>query len=574
MLKTTILEILDRVLQFAAAHTDTAGRMIVDGEIDCKDPGWLILSGVIRGQEAGWNTTGYDLLEICRRWTAAAVDVDDTRSAWTTFALLYAMYLSGGKDGIFYGSLSTAEKTAVDRFIMQLDMKYLREASKNYQVAAGFIDALRIRFGYLRPDQPECHPDDSVKIMLDGYLGDGFFNDDDTRGSRADRRIDAYSAEIIGLLLHYDEIHDWNSTWHEPIRRIVREFCAANRYLIDARGEYAKWGRSLRGEAEIKKVFLWEYAEREGLVEQPGDGLAAAAAQTAFFLSCGISPAGQIYKDKAANRGIWDEYTTHVQAQGYGAYGLALALRFANDRETALALPATSESYVRHLPGPQLIVGNQAATGIHYLVPLTNRLTKPMYLWHNRITGENDVYVDMSAKFMPLPYFGQLLPAPYAGPVLPFLPLLETPDGLLIPRNLEPRPIKITQEHGGLTVIQDFTYCRAREFEPCGNRRLTAILTCRPDGIDYAFELSGDSPAEAIVALHFCHGNGRPEASGSRATVTGNGYIIDLRFDGVEPEWRQETGAPSIYGATTPMLVARMRPQTQFGYAFNWKRSE
>ena len=30
--------------------------------------------------------------------------------------------------------------------------------------------------------------------------------------------------------------------------------------------------------------------------------------------------------------------------------------------------------------------------------------------WHNRITGENDVEVDVSAKFMPLPYFGFCAP--------------------------------------------------------------------------------------------------------------------------------------------------------------------
>ena len=46
------LEELDRSLLFAAAHTDSAGRMVVDGEIDTKDSGWLVLGGVIRGREA------------------------------------------------------------------------------------------------------------------------------------------------------------------------------------------------------------------------------------------------------------------------------------------------------------------------------------------------------------------------------------------------------------------------------------------------------------------------------------------------------------------------------------------
>ena len=34
---------LDRALLFAAKHTDSSGRMIVEGEIDTKDYGWLVL---------------------------------------------------------------------------------------------------------------------------------------------------------------------------------------------------------------------------------------------------------------------------------------------------------------------------------------------------------------------------------------------------------------------------------------------------------------------------------------------------------------------------------------------------
>ena len=43
--KRHYLALLDRALLFAARHTDPAGRMTVDGEIDCKDSGWLVLGG-------------------------------------------------------------------------------------------------------------------------------------------------------------------------------------------------------------------------------------------------------------------------------------------------------------------------------------------------------------------------------------------------------------------------------------------------------------------------------------------------------------------------------------------------
>jgi hypothetical protein len=56
------------------------------------------------------------------------------------------------------------------------------------------------------------------------------------------------------------------------------------------------------------------------------------------------------------------------------------------------------EDYVRCLRGPRIACANHAATGVHCVIPLSNRLTKLMYLWHNRITGENDVSVDMSRK--------------------------------------------------------------------------------------------------------------------------------------------------------------------------------
>ena len=48
------LALLDRALLFAARHTGADGRMSVNGEIDCKDAGWLVLGGAVRGVEAGW----------------------------------------------------------------------------------------------------------------------------------------------------------------------------------------------------------------------------------------------------------------------------------------------------------------------------------------------------------------------------------------------------------------------------------------------------------------------------------------------------------------------------------------
>ena len=302
--KREYLALLDRALLFAARHTGADGRMSVNGEIDCKDSGWLVLGGAVRGIEAGWRIGEVDLIDLCRRWTLASVRVDDTRSAWTTFALLYTFYLTGGNDGTFARSFTAGERAEVERFLLQIDMHYLYEASRNYRVAAAIIDALRLRFGCIeRPD-------------------------DDCRGSRADRRIDAYSAEIIGLLLHFDEIFHFASCRHEQIMEICRAFCRSGRYLIDADGEFAKWGRSLRGEAEVKKIFLWEFAETHHLTAQPGDGPAAASAQLDFFARYGIDETGMIGRDKAFNRGMRDEYTTQVQAQGYGIYGLAMALRF------------------------------------------------------------------------------------------------------------------------------------------------------------------------------------------------------------------------------------------------------
>ena len=116
------LPLLDRALEFAAKHTDELGRMVVDSEIDCKDSGWLVLGGVIRGMEAGWQCGRVDLKRYCRLWTLASVRVDDRRSAWTTFALLYAVFLSGGRNGEFVSLFSPGEWEEFCCFIRQLDI--------------------------------------------------------------------------------------------------------------------------------------------------------------------------------------------------------------------------------------------------------------------------------------------------------------------------------------------------------------------------------------------------------------------------------------------------------------------
>ena len=76
---TSYLNTLDQALRFAAEHTDSAGRMVVDGEIDTKDSGWLVLGGVIRGIEENWMLGNIDLKEMCRKWTMASVMVDDVK---------------------------------------------------------------------------------------------------------------------------------------------------------------------------------------------------------------------------------------------------------------------------------------------------------------------------------------------------------------------------------------------------------------------------------------------------------------------------------------------------------------
>ena len=548
MNRTRYLTELDRALGFAANHTDTRGRMVVEGEIDTKDSGWLVLGAAIRGIECGWQTGAMDLREFCRRWTLASVRVDDVRSAWTTFALLLALELAG--DG-FRKLFSAGEMAEIAAFFRQIDLRFLLEASRNYRVAAAVIDLLRRRHGI--SDSAGANATECVRSMLDAYLGNGFFNDDDGRGDSRDRRIDAYSAEIIGLLLHYDEILHWNSPFHDRIFAILRDFCSSGLPLIDADGEFAKWGRSLRGEAEVKKIFLWEFARARKLT---GFGGAAAERQFDFFLRTGIRADGKIGRDKAFDTGGRDEYTTHVQAQGYGIYGLAMALRFASGaEERRRPLPAETGDYVMTLPGPAIICANARRTGVHFILPAGNRLTKNMFFWHNRITGENDVEVDVSAKFMPIPYFGHRLPAPYSGPIIPFLPIMYPGDGsLLVPRNLDPA-FSLDKN----SVVRRFAYCKPGEYLARSAVDFLSRITCCPGKLEFTFDFSGDMPAGSELRIHL----GDPAPGLKRQVRFSEAPVRE--FDTVLP--------PSVYSAETRAHVCCFAPCKKLHYQFSLEKT-
>ncbi|MBR0458796.1 MAG: hypothetical protein IJJ26_06140 [Victivallales bacterium] len=529
------LHALDQALVFVARHTDQDGRMVVDGEIDTKDSGWFILGAVIRATLAGWSLDGLDLKDLTRRWTLATVRVDDTKSAWSTFALLYSQFLAPRE---FPALFSDSERAELKRFFRQIDMRFLLEASRNYHVAAAFIDTLRLRFGYI--SQLTVNPNDCIQYMLDGYLGNGFFNDDDGRGDRNDRRIDAYSAEILGLLLHYDEIHEWSSPFHNRIFQLLQEACDNDIYLIDQDGEFAKWGRSLRGEAEVKKIFLWEVAQTHHLTQY---GETAAQALFAFFQKTGLRQDGKIGRDKAFDQGIWDEYTTHVQAQGYGVYGLALAAKFATGEHVAPPLPAALEDYVRTLPGPQITVSNSATTGLHYIIPEANRLTKNMFFWHNRITGENDVEVDVSSKFMPMPYIGHKCPAPYSGAVLPFLPMLRLSNGkLLVPRNLSP---------------MEFRFCNEAEYTPVCDTVMRLRWLPGPAKLGCQAQFTGGFPEGCNIVIHFFD---------TDASLRASIHCLAQKLVPFE-------AGPSIYGPRTTGKLALLEPTDSLSYEVNYAKT-
>ena len=520
---TSYLNTLDQALRFAAEHTDSAGRMVVDGEIDTKDSGWLVLGGVIRGIEENWMLGNIDLKEMCRKWTMASVMVDDVKSAWTTFALLLCFEFTDGK---FSDLFSPQEMQEISRFFRQIDMRFLLEASRNYRVAAAVIDILKVRYGFAEEhsvDHVEC-----INYMLDGYLGEGFFNDDDGRGDNRDRRIDTYSAEIIGLLLHYDEIFKWQSFCHDRIIAILDDFCRETLALIDSDGEFAKWGRSLRGEAEVKKIFLWEFAHKNNMTDY---GKSVSAKLFEFFRRTGFSADGKIGRDKAFDQGIWDEYTTHVQAQGYGIYGLAMALRFASDDGHTESLPSETQDYVVTLPNAGIICGNSCKTSSHYILPAANRLTKNMFFWHNRITKENDVCVDVSAKFMPIPYFGHNCPAPYSGSVVPFLPQIKFSDGkMLVPRNLDCR-FSLADN----TVCRRFDYCYPEQYEQVSELFFDSKIICSPSKIDFVFNFSEKTPKDAELQIHIFSGTNNSE----------------VEFKTAPARVEEVTLSASIYGSST-----------------------
>ena len=76
---------------------------------------------------------------------------------------------------MFASLFSPEEWAEFSSFIRQLDMHYLREASRNYCVAAALIDVMRLRFGLI--DEAETEPDNYIGRMMEAYLGDGFFNE-------------------------------------------------------------------------------------------------------------------------------------------------------------------------------------------------------------------------------------------------------------------------------------------------------------------------------------------------------------------------------------------------------------
>ncbi len=568
---------LDKLLLYAGSVTDERGYVLPGGEKDEKDQGWLVLAGTIRGTRLGWDLQGTDLLTLTRRWSVAVADVSDPKSAWSTFALLYAFHLSGGLEGTLYSSYSAAENAIIGNFLRQIDIRFLREASKNYNVAAGFINALRVRYGFISAGETGKTPDEDVQVMLDGYIGDGFFNDDDTRGSGSDRRIDGYSAEIIGLLLHYDEIHGFASAHHDTIMRILREYVTANAYFVDAHGEYAKWGRSIRGGSDAKKAFLWEFAESHALVPEPGVGARVADCMFDFFLAQGVDrTTGRVYKDKGGNHGKWDEYTTSVQALGYAAYGLSMASRFCQRAERSTArLPSESEDYIRLFQKSQFIVANHLNSGIHYIVPLRNKLTKLMFLWHNRITGENDTYVDMTAKFMPLPYFGRELPAPYATEAYPFLPRLLVNGETLFAKNVFDHAVETVEEASDcIAVRQRYGYCRHTSFENVDGLILEAETRYTAAGIAFTFTIPL-MPPNAQPQLSFYGGLGKMERKGNEVTVKNPAFAVRVLFDTPLPfTCARKAGEPSCYGPETRPVVVSFAPNVdsfRLSCSVSWK---
>ena len=182
-----------------------------------------------------------------------------------------------------------------------------------------------------------------------------------------------------------------------------------------------------------------------------------------------------------------------------------------------------------------------------------------MFFWHNRITGENDVTVDVSAKFMPVPYFGRLIPAPYSGSEPPFLPEICLDGGeRLVPRNLEVSDEVPEIRERKIRCRQRFHFCRCAEYEPAADFYADALLICRCDGLRYEFRFSGTPPEKSRLAFPFFL---PPDPA----------LALEIRFDGVEAEWCSSVGGASVYGPSTQRKTAFVSFGSFIGYDVRWK---
>ena len=571
--KHDFLKVLDGILDAAAKGTDGRGLIHLNNETDEKDQGWFILAGAVRSSCCGSVYRGGNLYDQMAAWTEGIADTDDPKSAWSTFALLYSLHLTGGKDGAFYRGLPENIRRLAEKFILQIDMKYLRAASKNYNAAAGLINKLRLNLGYISESACEKDPEDDIETMLNGYLADGFFNDDDVRGDQNDRRIDGYSAEIIGLLMHYDEITNGRTRHHQKIFNILKDFVRSNVWFIDKNGEYAKWGRSLRGASDAKKSFLWEYAALNRLTDNPAQAKRVSSMMFDFFLKYGINKKNMLVsRDKGQNTGMWDEYTTSIQASGYAAYGLSMAVRYCSDSiSMSDSLPSENGSFVRYFPGSAFITGNSCKSSIHYTVCLQNRLTKLMYLWHNRITGENDYYADMCAKYLPLPYFGKNIPQPYASENYPFIPVLHLPEKILYPKNILPSAWElISCSEQSVIVRLRFGYALSRQFTAAGDAECETIIEYSASRI--RFETSVQKcPPNAQIRIYFYGPAKKLKIRDNKIIIKGTKAAYEFSGHNQPEISFDDKTQLSIYGPVHTAVALFPAQTTALNYTLAWK---
>ena len=156
-----------------------------------------------------------------------------------------------------------------------------------------------------------------------------------------------------------------------------------------------------------------------------------------------------------------------------------------------------------------------------------------MFFWHNRITGENDVTVDVSAKFMPVPYFGHRFPAPYSGPVVPFLPIIRLSDGnILVPRNIDTN-FTVKQN----CVIRRFDFCRPAEYVPEYEISFDAAISCYSDKLKFKFVFINDLPEGSKLEIYVFSGN--------------SGKDFDVNFNRNCSTENKITSSASVYSACT-----------------------